>query len=299
MIESRMRNTLFFIFCGLILVTMSFTETQGILDDALVFYLIYLILALLCFLFWGIWWVMSRKKPTFIYTVIGLLFLSEVYSTSSDLYGRWLFLSNFTGFLDLLETNYWSYRRAPLVLVSSWLLAWIVSRFFGKKIEEEQEGKVRILIVDDNDQMVDMLVQEIRTVGDFEIDTATSYNKGLRLVRSNKYSCVILDLVLDSFSGDGVSLAKEIRDSDLDVYIVVITGYWDSGDRVQIVHYVDDFIRKPFELEYFRTKLILWLSVYARRVRLRNYVDSADDQIKQELRALLKGKFRALFDRKE
>jgi len=79
-----------------------------------------------------------------------------------------------------------------------------------------------------------------------EVDVAESFGEAMRLLdhNSEKYCCLLLDLVLPD--GDGIEIARRIDAENLGIPVVVITGYPErqgemTGNAVRLV------IRKPVE----------------------------------------------------
>ena len=90
----------------------------------------------------------------------------------------------------------------------------------------------RVLIVEDNDDAREMLSILLRTNG-HEVEAAHDGPSGLRAALTFRPDIGLLDLGLPGF--DGYSLARKIRDHDEGklIYLVALTGYGQSEDRLR------------------------------------------------------------------
>jgi CheY-like chemotaxis protein len=93
-----------------------------------------------------------------------------------------------------------------------------------------QPQKRRLLVVEDNDAEL-LSITTLLGHDDIDIVTATSGEDGLRLLRSEVFDCVVLDLRLPDMSG--FEVLEQIRDDDSvrDVPVVVFTGKELSADE--------------------------------------------------------------------
>ncbi|GAA3202395.1 response regulator transcription factor [Actinocorallia longicatena] len=142
----------------------------------------------------------------------------------------------------------------------------------------------RILVVDDEPNIRDLLAQTLRLVG-FEVDTAAS---GLEAVTAAAVgpALVVLDVMLPDL--DGYEVARRLRASGRDVPIVFLTARDAVEDRIKgLTAGGDDYVTKPFSLE----ELVLRIRAVLRRVgapgeldaRLR-YADLELDEDTHEVR---------------
>jgi hypothetical protein len=141
MSQSKLRNGLF---VGLSTLTLSFLvlmEALDWFDSGLVVYGMTLTTIFLCVCFWAYWWTVSDKRPSAMFLVVGALFLCVGYSISWQFYARWLFLSNPSGYVELVNTFLWQYRVFPELVLFLWLFCWVVGRFFGTREKLEESAK--------------------------------------------------------------------------------------------------------------------------------------------------------------
>jgi CheY-like chemotaxis protein len=105
----------------------------------------------------------------------------------------------------------------------------------------------RILIIDDDDAMVDVLSQRLHRQG-YEILVATSGDEGLAIARREVPHLVLLDLRLPD--ADGFSVCQELADSaeTCAIPVIILSGM----ERPDIIRRsraagCQYFVRKPYD----------------------------------------------------
>jgi excisionase family DNA binding protein len=111
-------------------------------------------------------------------------------------------------------------------------------------------GKIRVLVVDDDPEIIDLFVDVLQEDGRFEVATAqTGYDAGL-LTQQFRPAVVILDYMLPDINGNVV--CKTIRENPelKHIKILIISGMVDPTE-VDVLKNAgaDDFIKKPFNIE--------------------------------------------------
>jgi two-component system response regulator AtoC len=105
----------------------------------------------------------------------------------------------------------------------------------------------RLLIVDDEDVLRTSLETNFKMDG-FNVKTAQSGEAAIELVDDFSPMVILLDLRLPCM--DGISVLKQIRKTNLDINVVIMTAYGDTQTTVEAVKCgAYNFINKPFELE--------------------------------------------------
>ncbi|HVI51342.1 MAG TPA: response regulator [Candidatus Sulfotelmatobacter sp.] len=113
-------------------------------------------------------------------------------------------------------------------------------------------SELKILVVDDNDNMRRLMTTILRGVGADEVRDVSSANEALEILRSPegwRPDVMLVDYVMDGL--DGVQLTRRIRE-EYDrpgdrLPIIIITGYselWRLNEAKAAG--ADDFIVKPF-----------------------------------------------------
>ena len=101
----------------------------------------------------------------------------------------------------------------------------------------------RILLVDDEERIRDM-IKEYTSLEGYDIDEASNGVKALDLFKQNKYSLIILDVMMPKI--DGWSVCREIRKTS-NVPIIMLTARGEEYDKLFGFELgVDDYIIKPF-----------------------------------------------------
>lgn len=106
---------------------------------------------------------------------------------------------------------------------------------------------LRILIIDDDDAMVDVLSQRLERQG-YQILVATSGDEGLAAARREAPSLVLLDLRLPD--ADGFSVCQELADSEATCAIpVIILSGMERPDIIRRSRAAgcQYFVRKPYD----------------------------------------------------
>jgi len=106
----------------------------------------------------------------------------------------------------------------------------------------------RILIVDDDEQLVDAYRDYLSDLG-FSVDCAAEIEEAQSLLAYFPYAVVITDLRLSKLSFGGLDLVKFIRERSLPTRVVVLTAYgWPELKTEAANQGVDMFLRKPMRL---------------------------------------------------
>ncbi len=121
--------------------------------------------------------------------------------------------------------------------------------------------KARVLIVDDEDYILDVLQTTLRFVG-FEVETATTGHEAMTKVAKFLPEVVLLDVMLPDT--DGFSLCQRMRNNGMDKPVLFITARDATEDKVSgLALGGDDYITKPFSLE----EVVARINAVLRRVR--------------------------------
>ena len=112
----------------------------------------------------------------------------------------------------------------------------------------ETERKGRILIVDDDPGVRELLSQVLTEVGNYETDVAADGIEGLEKLRSNRYDVIFTDLSMPRMNGmDFLRKSKEMESS---VPVIVLTGVSSMEIAVSAMRKgASDFLTKPFTLD--------------------------------------------------
>jgi excisionase family DNA binding protein len=120
----------------------------------------------------------------------------------------------------------------------------------GIPTEALESGKRKVLIVDDDQDLIELFQEVFEADGRFDIRTANNGFDAGMLVREFRPDLVILDIMLPDINGREVcQRVRSDRTLD-DVRIICISGMVDA-DKVADLRTAgaDDFLQKPFEAE--------------------------------------------------
>ena len=112
-----------------------------------------------------------------------------------------------------------------------------------------ESDKIKVLIVDDDPDIVELFVDALSRDGRFEIRTASSgFDAGVEADRF-KPDVIVLDYMLPDINGNVV--CKTIRESEdlRKIRILIISGVVNKSEIDELLKAgADDFIRKPFNI---------------------------------------------------
>lgn len=118
--------------------------------------------------------------------------------------------------------------------------------------------KKRIMIVDDNHAMVDMLKEYFSTNKQIEVvDTAYDGGEAWDKIELNykDIDAVLLDLIMPH--KDGTYVLEKIKEANLPVNVIVVTSYNEQETIRNISEYgVKYFVLKPFDLTELEKRII-------------------------------------------
>ena len=119
----------------------------------------------------------------------------------------------------------------------------------------------RILLVEDDQNFGDVLKSYLE-MHDFNVTLATDGEEGLASYRSDAFDLCIFDVMMPK--KDGFSLAREIRENDVQVPIIFLTAKNLKEDVLEGFKIgADDYISKPFNSE----ELLLRINAILKRSR--------------------------------
>ncbi len=103
----------------------------------------------------------------------------------------------------------------------------------------------RILVIDDELDMLMLLRMIIEDNTDYEVDTTNNPSEALKMVMENDYDLVVSDLKMPGM--DGLELFDEVKGMKPDLPLIIITAYGslETADEAMKMG-VADFITKPF-----------------------------------------------------
>ena len=105
----------------------------------------------------------------------------------------------------------------------------------------------RILIIEDEQDVLDLLTLNLRKAGGFAISTATDGATGLRKARAELPALIILDLMLPKMPGLEVCKILKTDPATQHIAILMLTAKAEEIDRIVGLEFgADDYVTKPF-----------------------------------------------------
>ncbi len=122
----------------------------------------------------------------------------------------------------------------------------------------------RILIVDDDDEIRDLLEFDVSQSGYF-VDTASDGKEGLQKALNNSYDLILLDVMMPKMNGFDV--CKNIRQAKLSIPILMLTAKGTINDKtIGFDCGADDYLVKPFDIQ----EVLLRIRVLLRRNQIQD-----------------------------
>jgi len=112
---------------------------------------------------------------------------------------------------------------------------------------------VRVLIVEDERRLADLLARGLREAG-HEADIRHTGSDGLLAATGEQYDTVVLDVMLPGL--DGLAICRKLRDRGIRVPVLMLTARGDVPDRVAGLDAgADDYLSKPFSFDELLARL--------------------------------------------
>ena len=107
--------------------------------------------------------------------------------------------------------------------------------------------QVRVLVVDDEPNIVDVISMALRFEG-FEVQSAGTGADAIAAVAARRPALLVLDVMLPDF--DGFEVARRLAAAHVEVPIIFLTARDSTEDKVHgLTLGGDDYVTKPFSLE--------------------------------------------------
>jgi len=120
----------------------------------------------------------------------------------------------------------------------------------------------KILLLEDDELFSISLIDYLEEFGNFDIEHAKTSKEFLNLSFDNKYDIYLLDINVPDI--DGLTLLKELRDSDDITPAIFLTSYKDKETLTTgFLNGADDFLTKPFDMD----ELILRINSIIKRLK--------------------------------
>src|SRR6195952_929546 len=117
----------------------------------------------------------------------------------------------------------------------------------GPEMRRPDGGPLRVLVVDDEQTLAELLTMALRYEG-WEVRSANDGLSAVRSVREFRPDVVVLDVMLPDI--DGLEVLRRLRADASDVPVLFLTARDAVEDRIAgLTAGGDDYVTKPFSLE--------------------------------------------------
>jgi two-component system OmpR family response regulator len=123
----------------------------------------------------------------------------------------------------------------------------------GPELRRADGGPIRVLVVDDEASLSELLSMALRYEG-WDVRTAADGASAVRTAREHRPDAVVLDVMLPDF--DGLEVLRRLRAEAPEVPVLFLTARDAVEDRVAgLTAGGDDYVTKPFSLEELVARL--------------------------------------------
>ena len=125
-----------------------------------------------------------------------------------------------------------------------------------------ESGKRKVLLVDDDAELVEMMTKFIEEDGRFEVRVASNGFDAGMMVKEYRPDVIVLDVMLPDINGKEVCHRVRADTTLEDVRILCISGMIEE-DKVQELRLsgADDFLHKPFDIEELIDRMCALLEI--------------------------------------
>lgn len=112
---------------------------------------------------------------------------------------------------------------------------------------------MKLLLIEDERTLCDMLAQHLRN-SFYEVDTCHNGIEGLKLLESECYDLVILDLNLPGLGG--MEILRQLRSTDPGTKVLILSARSHVSDKVAGLDAgANDFLSKPFHIDELEARI--------------------------------------------
>jgi len=123
----------------------------------------------------------------------------------------------------------------------------------GPRLRKADGSPVRVLVVDDEPTLTDLLAMALRYEG-WEVRTAGEGRRALSVAREFRPDAIVLDIMLPDI--DGLQVLQRVRADGNETPVLFLTAKDSLDDRLKgLTAGGDDYVTKPFSLEEIVARL--------------------------------------------
>jgi len=111
----------------------------------------------------------------------------------------------------------------------------------------------KVLLVDDEQDFLETLADRMRNRG-MTVDTSTSAMDAIKMIDSESYDAIILDLMMPGM--DGLEALKLVKERRPELQVILLTGFGSLEKGIEAMKLgATDFVEKPADLESLTQKI--------------------------------------------
>jgi DNA-binding NtrC family response regulator len=128
----------------------------------------------------------------------------------------------------------------------------------------------RILVVDDEKEIRELLLKALTRLSNFRVELAEDGEEALKKIEQGNFDLVLTDMRMPKM--DGLQLAAEIAKSKPEILTVLMTGHGTFDSALEVMKQgASDYLMKPLNLEEMVVRLSKVLEERQRFVKLRDF----------------------------
>ncbi len=145
-------------------------------------------------------------------------------------------------------------------------------------------NKLKILVVDDEQIVLDSIKRILKKDENYEIETSLTASDGIEKIRTFQPEIVLTDLMMPEM--DGMEFLKKAKEIDPNIIVIMITGYATINTALQSMQLgAFDYISKPFTRDELR-KIIERASLF---ISEQSSKEGAELPLKKDLMSNIRG----------
>ena len=120
-------------------------------------------------------------------------------------------------------------------------------------METDMQNRIRVLLVDDEDRFCET-TSKLLTKKGFDTTIANNAEKAIHILKENKRDVIVLDLQMTGM--DGHTALHEIKKTDPDIQVIILTGYGSRYSAMRaLVREAFDYLAKPCDVEILASRI--------------------------------------------
>ena len=118
-------------------------------------------------------------------------------------------------------------------------------RVFAQVIQEEELSRMRVLIVDDDREIVELLNIYLKNEG-YDVVKAYNGQQALNYIKNDEeIELVILDVMMPKING--IEVVEKLREANHSIPVIILSAKSSDNDKIQgLISGADDYVTKPF-----------------------------------------------------